>query len=171
MTILQILYKDGMISYVVKGKSMEPMLYQNRDIVTICIKNPNSRCKENDVVLYKRNDKLVLHRIVRVCPEGEYIILGDNCQAYEYDITDRDIIGILSSFNRNGHHYDITDPVYIGYIKRLRKKEKIRVFFKKLKSYIQHNQSYFFFFFYKMIVNIFRKIDKKILKFVPNERL
>lgn len=130
MTIQQILYRDGIVSYTVKGKSMEPMLYQNRDIVTICPKNSNSRCNHNDVVLYTRNNKLILHRIIHVLPDGRYIILGDNSQAYEYDITDRDIIGILSSFNRDGCHYNITDPVYINYIKRLRKKEKTRLYFK-----------------------------------------
>lgn len=171
MTIQQILYRDGIISYIVKGKSMEPMLYQNRDIVTIRKKTVNSRCHNNDVVLYTRNGKLILHRVIQVLPDGKYIILGDNSQAYEYDVTDNDIIGILSSFNRNGCHYNLTDSVYINYTERLCKKRKIRLYFKKIKSYIQHNQKYFPKSVYEILIYSLRKIDKNLLKFIPNEQL
>ena len=69
---------------------------------------------------------MILHRIVEVLPEGRYVILGDNCSRKEYNITEDDIIGILTSFKHNGIHYEMTDKRYAVYVKRLRNSEFVR---------------------------------------------
>ena len=51
-TFEQILKKDGKLIYKTKGVSMNPMLYQNRDLVVL--RPPEGRLKEHDVALYRR---------------------------------------------------------------------------------------------------------------------
>jgi hypothetical protein len=126
-TLEDILVSEGTITYTVIGKSMEPMLRQNHDIVTIIKKEPNVRCSENDVVLFKKKQKLVLHRIIEVLPDGRYNILGDNCAMKEKDVKEEDVIGIMTSFSRDGMKYYVTDDRYNNYIKRLRKNENLRM--------------------------------------------
>ena len=125
-SIEDVLNNCGTVTYKVFGKSMEPMISPNRDIVTIQRKTNNVELHENDVVLYRQKGKLILHRIVEVVPGGEYIILGDNCSRKEYGIYEDDIIGVLTSFKHNGIHYDIKDSKYTDYVNRLRASENVR---------------------------------------------
>ena len=55
-TFEEILEKDGKLVYKTKGVSMNPMLYQNRDLVVIEV--PRGRLKKYDVALYKRGKNL-----------------------------------------------------------------------------------------------------------------
>lgn len=91
----------GTLTYTCRGVSMLPMLRQKRDILVITKKGPE-RCKKYDVALYIRPPHdYVLHRVVEV-RDKDYVILGDNCLKKEYGIRDEDILGVLSSFVRNG---------------------------------------------------------------------
>lgn len=125
-TIEEALNRCGSITYKISGKSMEPMISPGRDVVTVQKKANGVTLQENDVVLYRQKAKLILHRIVEVRPNREYVILGDNCSRREYGIVEDDIIGILTSFKRDGVHYEITDSRYIDYVNRLRDSEYIR---------------------------------------------
>lgn len=88
----------GYVFYEVHGSSMLPLIRQDKDLTII--KKIASKLHKYDVVLYKRGQKLILHRIVKI-KSGKYIIAGDNCANKEYDITNENIIGILSSIERN----------------------------------------------------------------------
>ena len=125
-TIEEMLEENGWITYKIEGKSMMPMLIPNQDIVTIQ-KRKTKQYFENDVVLYWKKDKLVLHRIIKVLPNNQYVLLGDNCSKKEYGITEKNIIGVLSSFRHNGEHYNISNIAYQNYIKKLRNCEKLRI--------------------------------------------
>lgn len=104
------LERKGSFSYTNVGTSMLPMLKQGRDIFTI--EKKRSRCGKYDVVLYKRPpSSYVLHRVVEV-REKDYVILGDNCLNKEYGITDDDIIGVMTSFVRNGKEYSVNHKRY-----------------------------------------------------------
>ena len=74
----------GYIVYTIKGTSMMPLLRQYRDIIEIRPKGEH-RCKKYDVVLYKRGKNYILHRVLRVLPDG-YIIAGDHNTFLEYDM-------------------------------------------------------------------------------------
>ena len=89
---------------------MLPLIRQRRDIVEIRKKN-SKRCNKYDVVLYKRGEKYVLHRILKVLPDG-YIIAGDHNTYIETDISDDMILGVMTRVIRNGK--SIT-PDHIGY--------------------------------------------------------
>ena len=79
----ELLEKEGKIVYTNAGFSMMPLLRQYKDIIEITRKGPG-RCKRYDVVLYKRGKKYILHRILKVLPDG-YLIAGDSCRRVEKD--------------------------------------------------------------------------------------
>lgn len=104
------LQTEGVLFYRIIGVSMQPMLRQGRDVVVI--KPAGGRLRKYDVALYRRTSgKYVLHRVVRVLPDG-YIIRGDNCFADETDITDREIIGVMTGFVRKGRERTVSAPFY-----------------------------------------------------------
>ena len=89
---------------------MLPLLRQHKDLFTI--EKKQGRCKKFDVVLYKRPPKsFVLHRVVEV-RENDYVILGDNCINKEYGIRDEDILGVMTSFVRNGKEVPVSHKGY-----------------------------------------------------------
>ena len=102
-TFEQELERKGTITYTCRGVSMLPLLRQQKDLFTITKRQ--GRCRKYDVALYKRADgAYVLHRIVKVLPDG-YVFLGDNCLNKEYGITDQDVLGVMTSFVRDGKEY------------------------------------------------------------------
>ena len=102
-TFEEILEKDGKLVYKTKGVSMNPMLYQNRDLVVIEV--PKGRLK-----------KYVLHRVIEVNENGTYSIRGDNTYSIE-TVPEEAVIGVLTSFVRDGKQYSVTDPEYLRYVK------------------------------------------------------
>lgn len=113
MTFEELLKRDGRLVYRTKGVSMEPMLRQNRDLVTIRV--PSSRLKKYDVALYTRGKDHVLHRVIGVEPD-HYLIRGDNTYATEH-VPDSAVIGVLSSFVRKGKEHAVTEPGYQRYVR------------------------------------------------------
>ena len=113
-TFEEILEKDGKLVYKTKGVSMNPMLYQNRDLVVIEV--PKGRLKKYDVALYKRGKSYVLHRVIEVNDDGTYSIRGDNTYSIE-TVPEEAVIGVLTSFVRDGKQYSVTDPEYLRYVK------------------------------------------------------
>lgn len=102
-TFEQELDRKGTITYTCRGVSMLPLLRQQKDLFIITKRQ--SRCRKYDVALYKRADgAYVLHRIIKVLPDG-YVFLGDNCLNKEYGITDQDVLGVMTSFVRDGKEY------------------------------------------------------------------
>ena len=83
-TFEELLRTTGYIVYTNVGYSMMPLLRQRKDIIEIRAKGPE-RCKKYDVVLYKRGNKYILHRILEVLPDG-YIIAGDHNTFLETEI-------------------------------------------------------------------------------------
>ena len=120
--IPQYLAEHGELTYRIVGVSMNPLLRQDRDLITVlrsdlAPKDTNGRFHNHEVVLYKRHSDgaYVLHRIVEV-REKDYVILGDNCVKREYGITDEDILGVMTSFVRDGKTVQVTDPLYKAYV-------------------------------------------------------
>lgn len=107
--IEEVLKEKGIYISTTVGSSMCPMLRSCRD--TIIIRPVNGRLKKYDIPLYKRGKNYILHRIVKVTPNG-YVICGDNCLNKEYLVTDRQIIGVLNGFYRDNKEIDMNG---IGY--------------------------------------------------------
>lgn len=127
----QYLAEHGSLTYSFRGVSMNPMLKQGRDLITVR-KKTDERCRKYDVVLYRRpSGQYVLHRIVEVRDE-DYVILGDNCISKEYGITDEDIIGVLTAFVRKGKTISVHDRGYWAYCHIWVGSYPLRIFMKKV---------------------------------------
>ena len=127
------LNENGTLTYSNVGTSMMPLLRQGKDLF-IVTKKGTERCKVGDVVLYKRPpDKYVLHRVVEVRSE-DYVILGDNCINREYGIRDKDILGIMTGYVRDGVEHSVTEKDYQDYTARILRTEKSRTAKLKMKQ-------------------------------------
>ena len=113
-TFEEILEKDGKLVYKTKGVSMNPMLYQNRDLVVIVPKE--GRLKALDVALYRRGKSYVLHRVIEVNDDGTYLIRGDNTYSAEI-VPDSAVLGVRTEFVRDGKQYKVTDEDYLRYVR------------------------------------------------------
>lgn len=120
------LAEHGSLTYRFVGTSMLPLLRQDRDLITVTRKERSDAGSSvettlfsvGDVVLYRRpkDGAYVLHRIVGTRADG-YVILGDNCVQREYGIRDEDILGVMTSFVRDGKTISVTNPLYKAYVK------------------------------------------------------
>ncbi len=99
--IEDVLADHGVYASVVRGVSMMPLLRAGRDVV--CILPITSPPKKYDVLLYKREGRYILHRVIGFFPDG-YIIRGDNTYKKEY-VKNSDLVGTLASFKRGGREY------------------------------------------------------------------
>lgn len=117
------------------GDSMYPMLKSGRDTVVVVM--PEFPLKKYDVPVYKRNDHITMHRIIKATKKC-YVICGDNRTNLEKDISDKDIIGVLQGFYKNGVYIDVKDKEYIKYSKKVCR----RYYWRVLKKYIKIALSY-----------------------------
>lgn len=107
------LEKNGNLVFTNKGTSMMPLLRQDRDLMVI-EKKGEERCKKYDAVLFKRGDKYVMHRILKVRPD-DYYIVGDNNRRGEY-VREQQILGVLKQVVRDGRTISVKDPAYLCYV-------------------------------------------------------
>ena len=107
-TFEEVLARDGKLVYKTKGRSMLPLLRQDKDLVII--EAPSSRLRALDVALYKRGSNYILHRVIRV-EDGYYLIRGDNTYLLE-SVPDTAVIGILTGFRRNGKQVSVSNCLY-----------------------------------------------------------
>ena len=96
------------------GVSMWPMVRNGVDSLVI---NPvEGRLKKYDIPLYKDNrGRYVVHRIIKVTEEG-YVICGDGLYEIEYDITDKNIIGVVTGYFRKEKYCSCDDKNYLRYV-------------------------------------------------------
>lgn len=115
--IKETLDECGEVSFVSAGVSMLPTIRDRKDTITLV--KPKGRLKVGDVPFYKRdNGQYILHRVMYV-NDDTYVMRGDNQWANEYNIRHDQIIGVLSSFDRNGKTHKVTDLDYRIYVKLL----------------------------------------------------
>ncbi len=119
MTFEELLNHDGHLAFTNKGVSMMPLLRQDRDIMLI-EKKGSRRCRKLDAVLFRRPDgsgtgAYVMHRILRVNPDGTYWIVGDNCISGEL-VAEENVLGILTGIVRNGKTIPVKNLTYRLYV-------------------------------------------------------
>lgn len=107
--ILLQLQNGGKANLVVTGVSMKPMLTEGRD--TVILMPITADPVAGDIVLYRRdNGKFVLHRIIRITPEG-YLISGDNQYKLE-EVSRQQMLAVVSAFVRKGRSHTLREPGY-----------------------------------------------------------
>ena len=93
-----------------RGISMLPMLRQGVD--SVVLSPAPDKLRKYDIPFYRRDDgKFILHRVVKVRENG-YVILGDNCLNKEYGIKEDEVIGVMTSFVRDGKEYPVSHKGY-----------------------------------------------------------
>ena len=95
----KILEENGALCYKNVGVSMLPLIREGRDVLVIS-RRPPERLKKYDVALYTRPGVIgrgayVLHRVLKINPDGTYWILGDNCISGE-TVKEENILGVLT---------------------------------------------------------------------------
>lgn len=118
-TYEEMLNETGFLFWKTVGVSMRPLIREGRDTIVVQ-KRPEGRCKKYDTVLFvrpgvERRGKYVLHRILKVLPDGKYWIVGDNCVSGE-TVSEENILGVLISVNRRGKKINVTDFGYKVYV-------------------------------------------------------
>lgn len=96
------------------GVSMWPMIRNGIDSVVV---NPvEGRLNKYDLPVYLDNKgRYVVHRIIDVTEKG-YIICGDGLFEKEYDITDKNILGIVTGFFRKEKYISCDNRKYLRYV-------------------------------------------------------
>ena len=116
-----------------RGTSMQPMLRQGRDTVTLSA--PSARLSRYDLPLYRRSDgHYVLHRIIRV--GDTYTCIGDNSFVREHGIAHEQVIAVVTSFTRKGKEYSISHRPYRFYCRIWHGIRPVRRFLRKGKSFL-----------------------------------
>ncbi len=92
------LNEAGTVRFKVKGVSMQPLLRNNRDEVSLVKYKADGSAGKGDIVLFKFNGRHILHRI-RKQKDGIYVLRGDNAVNNEY-CRDEDIMGVVDGIFR-----------------------------------------------------------------------
>ena len=107
----EIIENGGIFPLVVTGTSMTPTLYSDRDTVNL-VSPENKVPRKYDVVLFVRNDgKFVLHRIIKVLPEQQFLINGDS-QTWTEIVDGTHIIAVVESFSRKNRFISCSSPTF-----------------------------------------------------------
>ena len=119
MTFEELLNRDGRLIYTNVGVSMVPLIREGKDVLII-EKCDAQKLKKYDVVLFKRENvkgrgEYVLHRILKVLPDGKYWIVGDNCTEGEI-VKKNMILGILTGITRDKKATNLSGIKYRLYV-------------------------------------------------------
>ena len=134
VTFEELLEKDGYLVYTNVGYSMMPLLRQKKDIIEIK-KKSSERCKKYDVVLYKRGELYILHRVLKVLPD-RYIMAGDHNVFLDLPVTDDMILGVMTRVIRDGKSITPDNIWYKMYVHLWCDFYPIRVFLLKAKAFV-----------------------------------
>lgn len=130
LSVEQIIAQKGYWVSTVEGCSMMPMLQQGRDVIVV--EQKPQKIKKYDVVLIRKEGKLVLHRVVKVYKKG-FLFVGDN-SFYKDIISYEQIIGILKEFYQGDKLISVADKSYRRYAFFRVKTYYFRLFFFRLKA-------------------------------------
>ena len=92
-------------SLLVTGYSMRPSLLHGRSVVYISRISPEQKLKRGDIILFRRNGgAFVLHRIVKINPDGSLRMNGD-AQNWQETVPRDQIWARVSRIRRTGRAF------------------------------------------------------------------
>ena len=137
MTFEEHLHSTGKLVYTNKGTSMMPLLRAARDIMVIESCKP-SEVKKLDAVLFVRfwqgKKQYVLHRVLKVHPDGTFWIVGDHCVSGD-TVSGEQILGKLTAVVRDQKTIKVTDWKYLCYVHLWCDVYPLRFFLLRAKSF------------------------------------
>ena len=123
------LAKKGFYPTTVVGVSMLPLLRQHVD--TVIIEPMTAPAKKYDVVLFRRDGQLVLHRIIAI-KNGICLIRGDNTPGIDR-VEETQLLGKMTQFTRGGKQYSTDQLTYKLYSRLLTALFPLRQLFLRIK--------------------------------------
>lgn len=109
--IEKLLEQGNTVQFKPQGYSMYPLFVPGRDEAVVAPVDPQ-RLKRGDVVLYRRDESiLVLHRIWKRKGNGFYLV-GDNQKEIEGPLRPDQMKGILVRVIRKGRQFSTKDVFY-----------------------------------------------------------
>lgn len=130
--IEEMISSEGLYIGTTVGISMRPLFKDRRD--NVLIRPINGKLKKYDVPLYKRGDRYILHRIIKITENG-YVIRGDNCDNCEFDITDEKIVGVLKGAWRKDKYFSVDNFFYKVYSRLIVFCHPLRTLYKRCRYY------------------------------------
>lgn len=126
--IEEALNKNGFLISTFKGISMLPLLDEQNDLVKL--KKVDSLLEIDDMALFKRGDKLVLHRIIDV-KDDYYEIVGDNQTVIE-NVSFENVIGKVVGYYKKGRYVSLDSDEYKIYLNNLERDLSKRIVYDHL---------------------------------------
>lgn len=128
--IEKLLINGNTVQIKPQGYSMYPVLVPGRDEVIVAPVDTD-KIKRGDVVLYRRDESiLVIHRIWKIKENGLYLV-GDNQKEIEGPLRPDQMRGILTGIIRKGRYISADNIVY-------RVLTRIWLFLRPLRPAISH---------------------------------
>ncbi len=113
-----------------RGNSMRPLVKNMRDAVILSAYNGNATV--GDVILYERESgAFVLHRIVDICENGSFVLMGDFQTVREEGIKESQIIAVLFGVIRKDKTILCTSKKYQRYSRFWTKSKIVRNLYMK----------------------------------------
>ena len=132
MTHEQMLAQSGFdICSPISG-SMRPLIRPQRDSALFVAYK--GRLKKYDVALYRRDGQAIMHRVLRVLPNG-YIIRGDNANISEY-VANEQVIGVMKGFYRDEWYVSCDHMIYWLYAIVWPKLHPILMLYKRMRRFL-----------------------------------
>jgi len=114
--IQEVLDSGADFSLYPKGTSMLPLIVQGKDAVTIK-KSNGTDAKCHDIAFYRRdNGDFVLHRIMKVCHDGTFVMCGDNQTYFERGVRPDQIIATVCGISKDGEQLNMMGMRYRTYV-------------------------------------------------------
>ena len=114
--IEEVLASGGEFNMFPKGTSMLPLIVQGRDSIVLKRDFVNI-AKKHDIAFYRReNGQFVLHRVMKKCADGTFVMCGDNQTVLEKNIPKSAVIGVVSAIVRNGKNVKLDGFAYSAYV-------------------------------------------------------
>ena len=113
--IEEVLASGGDFRIYPKGISMQPLIIQKRDSVTLT--RNTYPIKKHDLVFYRRkNGQFVLHRVMKVCEDGTFVMCGDNQTVLEKGIEPEQVIAKVCEIHRKNKPINMSGAAYSTYV-------------------------------------------------------
>lgn len=134
-SVEQELYRTGTMVFGTVGNSMKPLLSQGKTAVVVKAYSGDGseKLKCGDVVLFRRGEKLIFHRIVQI-ENGGYGVCGDNRWRVEHGVTEDRILGVMTAYIKEGIEIPVTDAEYLEYVDGILRTRKNREFQGRIKQ-------------------------------------
>lgn len=112
--ILEVIESGGEFRLFPRGTSMRPLLREGKD--SVLLKKADT-VKKHDICLYRRTDgRFVLHRLMRVVPDGTLVFCGDNQTALEHGVKREAVVARVSAVYRGERRVSLSSLSYRLYV-------------------------------------------------------